>query len=73
MTREERIEVAIVAARKVAASPEARELHRRSSAKGDKAPAGTWSGEDERRLRERGEIVTPGGVYRLRGDPAKQP
>lgn len=46
MTRAERIEAAILAARAVAATPE----------------------EDERRLRERGEIVTPGGVYKIKGD-----
>ena len=63
MTREERIEAAIVAARKVAASPEANECARRTRGK-----HGQWSAEDERRLRERGEISTPSGTYRLRDD-----
>ena len=65
MTRAERIEAAIVAARQVAASPEAKDLRRRSNGK-----AGVWTAEDEARLR-RGEIAVtlPDGrrdVYRLR-------
>lgn len=63
MTRAERIEAAIVAARKVAASPEANECARRTRGK-----HGQWSAEDERRLRERGEISTPSGTYRRRDD-----
>lgn len=63
MTRAERIEAAIIAARKVAASPEANECARRTRGK-----HGQWSAEDERRLRERGEIGTPSGTYRLRDD-----
>ena len=64
MTRAERVEAAIVAARKVAVSPEAKDLRQRSNGK-----AGT-SAEDEARLR-RGEVavVLPDGrrdVYRLR-------
>lgn len=61
--RAARVEAAIVAARAVAATPEAKELHRRSKGK-----HGAWTAEDERRLRE-GAIVTPGGQYRLRGAP----
>ena len=68
MTRAERIEAAIRGARAVAATPEARELHRRESAQGKKVPLGSWTVEDERRLRERSEIVTPGGVYKIKGD-----
>ena len=49
--RAERIEGAIRAARAVAATPEARELHRRSA-----------------KLRERGEISTPYGPYRIKGE-----
>lgn len=65
MTRAERVEAAIVAARKVAVSPEAKDLRQRSNGK-----AGTWTAEDEARLR-RGEVavVLPDGrrdVYRLR-------
>lgn len=59
----ERVERAIVAARAVAATPEAAELQRRTGGK-----HGAWTAEDERRLRE-GVIVTPGGPYRLRGAP----
>ena len=55
----ERIETAIKAARAVAATPEAHELHRRSKGK-----HGAWTAEDERRLRD-GVIVTPGGPYRI--------
>ena len=66
--RAERIEGAIVAARAVAATPEARELNRRSAKDGDKFIRGCWTPEDERRLRERGEINTPYGPIRIKGE-----
>ena len=66
--RAERIEGAIVAARAVAATPEARELHRRSAKDGDKFIRGCWTPDDEKRLRERGEINTPYGPYRIKGE-----
>lgn len=69
MTRAERIEGAIRAARAVAASTGARELSARPAMPGDRLARGTWTPEDERRLRERGEIVMPDGrVYRIKGD-----
>ena len=68
MTRAERIEAAILAARAVAATPEARELHRRSAKDGDKFIRGCWTSEDEQRLRGRGEINTPYGPIRIKGD-----
>ena len=69
MTRAERIEAACRAARAVAATPEARELSQRPAMPGDKLARGTWTPEDDRRLRERGEIVMPDGrVYRIKGD-----
>lgn len=46
MTPAERIEAAIVAARAVAASPGAEELRKRSE-----GTAGTWTKDDESRLR----------------------
>lgn len=55
----ERIETAIKAARAVAATPEAKELHRRSKGK-----SGSWTAADEQRLRD-GVIATPAGPYRL--------
>lgn len=55
----ERIETAIKAARAVAATAEAHELHRRSKGK-----SGSWTAADEQRLRD-GVIITPGGPYRL--------
>ena len=69
MSRASRIETAIQAARQVAATPGARELHRREAKLGKNPPLGSWTAEDERRLRERGEIVTPGGVYRIKEAP----
>lgn len=59
----ERVETAITAARAVAATPAAKELHRLSRGK-----HGGWTAEDEKRLRE-GVIQTPHGPYRLRGAP----
>lgn len=64
----ERIEGAILAARAVAQTPEARDLHRHSAQSGDKFVRGCWTAEDERRLRERGEINTPYGPIRIKGD-----
>jgi len=69
LTKEEqaaKIEAAIVAARAVAATPEARALARRTGGK-----FGVWTAEDEARLR-RGEIAIPngGGLYRLRDGEA---
>lgn len=64
--RAERIEAAILAARAVAATPEARELHRRSAKDGDKFVRGCWTPDDEKRLRERGEIDTPYGPIRIK-------
>jgi len=63
-----RVEAAIVAARAVAASPEAKDPARRSN-----GMRGTWTKADEERLR-RGEIVITNDhgapyVYRLRGAP----
>jgi hypothetical protein len=60
---EARVGQAITAARAVAATPEAKELQRRSKGK-----HGGWTAEDEARLRQ-GMISTPGGSYRLRGAP----
>jgi len=69
--RAERIEGAIQAARAVAQTPEARELHKRELKRTEKSngkdmPLGSWTSEDERRLREDGVIMTPRGPYRLR-------
>lgn len=66
--RAERIEAAIQAARQVASTPGAIELSRKPRMRGDKHTRGTWSSEDEQRLRDRGEIVMPDGqIYTLRG------
>lgn len=71
MTPEERraarIETGIRETRRVAKSPEARELARRTGGK-----HGTWTREDEDRLRK-GEVETPGGVFRFRKLPERAP
>lgn len=59
MSAEQRIERAILEARKIAATEEAKALARRAGGK-----HGTWSREDEERLR-RGEVVTPGGLLKF--------
>mgnify|MGYP000178480257 CR=1 FL=1 len=71
MSRAERIERAILAARAVAATPETRDLHKRELKRTEKSngkdmPLGSWTFEDERRLRDDGVIMTPRGPYRLR-------
>lgn len=65
MTPPDRIERACQAARKVAASPEAKELGRRTE-----GAAGVWGPEDEARLRKDGEIRIGWSTYKIGGDDA---